>query len=86
MVKPTPRMRESVWRLPAIQTAMADAGIAAINDGKTRYTPGAGIPELRDVIAEHYRNRYGVSFEREETPFAARRLRSRDTYLARVGG
>ena len=27
------------------------AGIAAIEQGKTRYTPGAGIPELRDAIA-----------------------------------
>lgn len=31
---------------------IAQAGIAAIQDGRTRYTPPAGLPELRQAIAE----------------------------------
>ncbi|MGD8816180.1 MAG: aminotransferase class I/II-fold pyridoxal phosphate-dependent enzyme, partial [Acidobacteriota bacterium] len=42
------------------------AGIAAIEDGKTRYTANAGIPELRDAIAGHYRATYGIEYDREE--------------------
>ena len=46
---------------------ISEAGIQAIRDGKTRYTAGAGIPELRDAVAEHYHGLYGVSYERENT-------------------
>ncbi len=46
---------------------ICDAGIAAINEGRTRYTPAVGIPELRDVIAARYRALYGVEYERAET-------------------
>ncbi|ATX79149.1 aspartate aminotransferase [Mariprofundus aestuarium] len=35
--------------------AARDAGIAAINDGFTRYTAVAGIPELRKAIAEKFK-------------------------------
>ena len=42
------------------------AGIAAIEAGKTRYTPASGIPELRDTIADRYRAAFGVSYERDE--------------------
>ncbi|MCH7825476.1 MAG: pyridoxal phosphate-dependent aminotransferase [Acidobacteria bacterium] len=46
---------------------ICDAGITAINEGRTRYTPAAGIPELRDAIAARYRALYGVEYERAET-------------------
>jgi len=46
---------------------ICDAGIAAINEGRTRYTSAAGIPELRDAIADRYRALYGVEYERAET-------------------
>lgn len=36
------------------------AGQRALSAGRTRYTPAAGIPELRQAIAEHYYDRYGV--------------------------
>lgn len=36
------------------------AGQQALTAGYTRYTPAAGIPELRHAIAGHYYNRYGV--------------------------
>jgi len=43
------------------------AGIAAIEQGKTRYTPASGIAELRDAIAARYQAAYGIEYEREET-------------------
>lgn len=46
---------------------ICDAGIAAINEGRTRYTSASGIPELRDAISNRYRALYGVEYERAET-------------------
>ncbi|MBA1148937.1 pyridoxal phosphate-dependent aminotransferase [Ectothiorhodospiraceae bacterium WFHF3C12] len=37
------------------------AGIEALRSGHTQYTPAAGLPELREAIAGHYRTRYGVA-------------------------
>ena len=42
-----------------------DAGIASIRANRTHYTPAAGIPELRDAIAEHITRSRGVSVRRE---------------------
>ena len=39
------------------------AGIAAISGDFTRYTPNAGVQELRAAICARYRTDYGVSFE-----------------------
>jgi aspartate/methionine/tyrosine aminotransferase len=36
------------------------AGQQALTDGRTRYTPATGIPELRAAIAGLYRERYGL--------------------------
>jgi aspartate aminotransferase len=44
---------------------VAMAGVAAIEDGRTRYTDTAGEPALRDAIAEKYRREYGVAVDRE---------------------
>jgi aspartate aminotransferase len=41
---------------------IADAAVAAIRAGKTRYTPASGIPELRAAIAEDFRRRHGVEY------------------------
>lgn len=38
---------------------IAQAGIAAIQNGQTRYTPPPGLPELRQAIAESMARRYG---------------------------
>ena len=38
-----------------------DAAIRAIGDGKTHYTHSLGLMELREAIAEHYRNCYKVT-------------------------
>lgn len=38
---------------PTPEPVMA-AGKAALSAGRTRYTPAAGLPELREAIAQHY--------------------------------
>lgn len=42
---------------------VAAAGKAAIDAGKTGYTPATGIPELRQAIADHYRDRFGLAVD-----------------------
>ena len=39
---------------------IVQAGVRALQDGKTKYTPSAGIPELRQAIANHVGNTRGV--------------------------
>jgi aspartate/methionine/tyrosine aminotransferase len=39
---------------------IAEAGIQAIRDGHTRYTPPAGLPRLREVIAEFASRQHGI--------------------------
>lgn len=39
---------------------IVEAGIEALKQGKTHYTPALGLPELRQKIANFYRTRYGV--------------------------
>ena len=51
--------------------SIRNAGIQAIRDGRTRYTPAAGIPELREAVANLYTSREGVSYETDETMIAA---------------
>jgi len=43
-----------------------EAAIKAIKDGKTRYTPVAGIPELRKAVAEFFCSEYKVDFNEDE--------------------
>jgi len=43
-----------------------DAGVAAICSGKTGYTPGTGIPELRAAIAEKFRRENGLSYSPDQ--------------------
>ena len=42
---------------------IAEAGKAAISEGRTRYTPTAGIPELRVAIAERLSDRSGRAMD-----------------------
>lgn len=39
------------------------AGVAAIDSDFTKYTPNAGIAELRAAVCDRYREDYGVSFD-----------------------
>ncbi len=43
-----------------------EAAIKAIREGKTKYTPAAGIPELREAVASVFSKDYGVKFFPEE--------------------
>ncbi|MHC5249757.1 pyridoxal phosphate-dependent aminotransferase [Enterococcus sp. LJL90] len=42
------------------------AAIQAIKDGKTHYTPSAGIPELRQAIVDHVKTYYGLDYQTKE--------------------
>ncbi|WP_284776258.1 pyridoxal phosphate-dependent aminotransferase [Agrobacterium sp. lyk4-40-TYG-31] len=44
-----------------------EAAIAAINAGKTKYTPISGIPELRKAIAEKFKRENGLDYKPEQT-------------------
>ena len=39
---------------------IVEAGVRALRDGKTKYTPSAGIPELRQAIAQHVSATRGI--------------------------
>ena len=39
-----------------------EACIKAIEDGKTKYLPSAGLPALREALAAHYAKRRGISY------------------------
>lgn len=42
---------------------IVEAGIKALRDGETHYTPAAGIPALREAIARHVSETRGVGYE-----------------------
>lgn len=44
---------------------VAQAGIAAIEAGKTKYTPATGIVELKVAISDYYAKRYGLAIAPE---------------------
>ncbi|MEJ2307913.1 MAG: pyridoxal phosphate-dependent aminotransferase [Gammaproteobacteria bacterium] len=39
---------------------VVEAGQRALAEGRTRYTPALGIPELREAVAGWYRERFGI--------------------------
>lgn len=43
-----------------------DAAIKAINDGKTGYTPNAGIPELRNAICNKFKTENNLTYTPDE--------------------
>lgn len=45
---------------------IAEAGIRAIQQGKTRYTPAAGTAELRQAGADWFRTAYGLTFTADQ--------------------
>jgi aspartate/methionine/tyrosine aminotransferase len=64
------------------------AGQRALAEGRTRYTAAAGLAELRDAIAEHYRTRYGVGVPAERivvTPGASGALQLATAVLVNPG-
>src|SRR5919206_3494290 len=45
---------------------IVDASIRALRDGATKYTPSAGIPQLREAIARHVTETRGVPVSPEQ--------------------
>ncbi|MFE0421848.1 pyridoxal phosphate-dependent aminotransferase [Streptomyces sp. NPDC058953] len=44
--------------------SVREAAVRAVRDGRgNQYPPGPGVPELRHAIADHQRDRYGLSFD-----------------------
>lgn len=43
-----------------------EAAVAAMRAGKTRYTPTAGVPELRDAVAAKLRDENGLNYAPEQ--------------------
>src|SRR5215469_1055690 len=39
---------------------VVEAGVKALNEGWTHYTPSGGLPELREVVAKHVSRSIGV--------------------------
>jgi aspartate/methionine/tyrosine aminotransferase len=50
--------------------AVVAAGQAALQAGRTRYTPSAGLPELRAAVADAYLRDFAVRFEPAEVAVA----------------
>lgn len=50
---------------------ITEAAIAAMNAGKTKYTPAAGLPELRQAVADRLRLDYGVEYDPSEIVVAS---------------
>ncbi|MDD6087920.1 MAG: pyridoxal phosphate-dependent aminotransferase [Desulfovibrionaceae bacterium] len=46
---------------------ICDAAVQAIRDGFTRYTQEAGIPPLREAVADYFKRNYNVSAKPENT-------------------
>jgi aspartate aminotransferase len=44
-----------------------EAAIKAMRDGMTRYLPAAGLPALREAVAETYTNKYGLPMSAKNT-------------------
>ena len=49
---------------------VVDAGMAALEAGKTKYAPAAGLPELRAAVTHRYREDFKVAFAPEEVTVA----------------
>ena len=48
-----------------------DAGVKAIREGKHGYTPSAGIPELRQAVAEDFRRTRGIQVDADDVVVGA---------------
>ena len=47
----------------ATAECIVDAGIDALKQYKTHYTPATGIPELREAVAEYYERKFSVKID-----------------------
>ena len=60
------------------------AAMDAANAGKTKYTPNAGIPELRDALVEKIRMRNGYTVTREQVVVTAGGVEALYTSMAAI--
>lgn len=49
----------------ATPQAITEAGLRQLKTGEVKYTPAAGLPELREKISEFYRQRYAVTVNKD---------------------
>ncbi len=49
----------------ATPQTIVEAGISQLQTGEVKYTPAAGLPELREKIAEFYQKRYSVPVDKK---------------------
>lgn len=49
----------------ATPETIVEAGIRQLQTGEVKYTPAAGLPELREKIAEFYQQRYSVTVDKK---------------------
>ncbi|PPK73251.1 aspartate/methionine/tyrosine aminotransferase [Methylobacter tundripaludum] len=49
----------------ATPQAIVEAGVRQLKTGEVKYTPAAGLSELREKIAEFYRQRYSAAVDKE---------------------
>jgi len=52
-------------------THIQDAGVKAIREGKHGYTPSAGIPELRQAVADDFTRTRGIKVDADDVVVAA---------------
>src|SRR4051794_37376878 len=50
---------------------VVEAAVAALRAGHNQYAPLAGVPELRQAIAAHQREHYGLQVEDVQVTFGA---------------
>ncbi len=48
-----------------------EAAIKALKEGKTKYAPAAGIPELREALAEKFKTQNGIDYKPSEVVLSA---------------
>jgi aspartate aminotransferase len=62
------------------------AAVKAMQKGHTRYTPAAGVPELRTAIARLYQRTYGISYTPEQVVVSNGAKHSLHNALAAIVG
>ncbi|MEK6796473.1 MAG: pyridoxal phosphate-dependent aminotransferase [Spirochaetota bacterium] len=45
---------------------IVDATITALNNGRTKYSPASGTPELKQAVSGYYKKKYGLSYSVKE--------------------
>ena len=58
-----------------VQDASYEAAKKAIDEGQTHYAPNAGIPELREAVAEKYRKLYWDGYTKDHAEITLSELR-----------